>query len=36
MVNTVYFMICLALVCFLFMFIGWMVGYADAKKKYKE
>ena len=36
MVDTVYFTICLSVVCFCCMFIGWIIGYADAKKKYKR
>ena len=35
MVDIVYFMICFGVVCFCCMWIGWVIGYADAKKKYR-
>ena len=35
MVDMVYFLICLAGACFAFMWIGWRMGYEDAKKKYR-
>lgn len=36
MIDTVCFMICLAVVIFCCMFVGWLVGYAEAKKKYRK
>ena len=36
MVDTVYFIICFVMVCFMFMFMGWIIGFDDAKKKYKS
>lgn len=34
MVDMVYFLICLAMLCFACIFIGWNIGVEDAKKKY--
>ena len=36
MVDTVYFIVCFVMLCFSCMFMGWIIGYDDAKKKYKS
>jgi len=35
MVDKFCYAICLLLLCFSCMFVGWLVGFADAKKRYK-
>lgn len=36
MVEMVYFVFLLVVICFLCVFIGWTIGYGDAMKKYKK
>ena len=36
MIDTIYFTLTLALLCFSCMFAGWSIGYEDAKKKYRR
>ena len=36
MVEKIYFVITLLLLCFACMYIGWEIGYADAKQKYRK
>ena len=36
MVDMVYFLICLAVVCFCCTFLGWYIGVEETKKKYME
>ena len=36
MVDMGYFIVLLAVICFLCVFIGWTIGYGDAQKKYRE
>ena len=36
MIDTVYFIVCFIMLCFSCMFMGWIIGYDDAKKKYKS
>jgi hypothetical protein len=36
MVDMVYYLISLALVCLCFLYIGWDIGYHEAKRKYNK
>lgn len=36
MVDMVYFLICLGLICLCFLYIGWDIGYNEAKQKYNK
>lgn len=36
MVDKFYVVVLLLFVCFLCVYLGWTIGYDDAKKKYKK
>jgi hypothetical protein len=36
MIDTIYFTLTLALLCFVCTWLGWSIGYEDAKKKYRR
>jgi len=36
MVDMFCFVVAMVLMCFACMFVGWTIGYDDAKRKYKQ